>query len=805
MKQPILSGLAHAGLALVVALVPCAFPARGQAQPAAESSGFYTGQDGKAPEGIEFVQAITVDAPAYGAAIQGDTTVAFRAPGMVRVKAWCWQQPTAARPSHGGHDAVVADLAPGADGMGSFVFHADRFPNGPLTIRLHAKDDGRKQDICELQLLNRGGVVWNQGIPRADPPAAMGMKLAFADDFDGPLSVSRDGTGARYACHKTGGGDFSGWPFSDPAGDNDPFGQAGTFLRIHASKAPGGKGRTGILSSLRADGSGVSATPPCYFECRLVAHSAPGTWPAFWTLTKGTLGLDEAAPGYEALAKAGCDELDVIEGYGGYGRGHPNSGGKYSIVSHFWNQPEPAWFAEKDAGGKPNPLFKPHHTVVDTLALGARSSWSWTFHTYGVLVTGTDTVYYFDGIEVLRHPTGPVSRSQPTWFLINYAIGGNSGWPIDLERYGNASDMWVDYVRVYQGATQPDREASAKASRPTNPLDFSYPYADGTQERTIREVRDPAILREGDTYYLTFTHFPFTHHTSRDAGKPDNNSSPGIPLYSSQDLRHWRFENWLVKSSELPDDCPYKHRFWAPEIHKIGERFFLVFTADNWNQDAFNKGGRIGAYVAFVGVADRVTGPYQHITWLEGAGCDTSLFADDDGRTYAVMPFGDVFLQEVDLRGIDRGAIRLVGERTRIVSRDNRDVGKRTSPEYLEGPWLVKRNGKYVLFTAAPYRGPSGEAAGPPDLAAGYWTGAAVADHARGPYRKDPQVFLGGHVAVFTGPDGTDWLSYRGESGGQAHGRLCVDPLPFEVDAARKPTDDPSATAWRIGPPIVTY
>ena len=41
----------------------------------------------------------------------------------------------------------------------------------------------------------------------------------FADDFDGPLSISPDGRGARYAAHKTGGGDFSGWPFSDPAGD----------------------------------------------------------------------------------------------------------------------------------------------------------------------------------------------------------------------------------------------------------------------------------------------------------------------------------------------------------------------------------------------------------------------------------------------------------------------------------------------------------------------------------------------------------------------------------------------------------
>ena len=39
----------------------------------------------------------------------------------------------------------------------------------------------------------------------------------------------------------------------------------------------------------------------------------------------------------------------------------------------------------------------------------------------------------------------------PHFFLINYAIGGNSGWPIDLERYNRSSYMYVDYVRVFQG------------------------------------------------------------------------------------------------------------------------------------------------------------------------------------------------------------------------------------------------------------------------------------------------------------------------------------------------------------------
>ena len=413
----------------------------------AGSSGFY---EGGSVEGIEFVQSLKVFAPKHCSNVKGNVTVAFEAKGMTRLLASCWRSG-----GEWGHDETVADLAVGADGQGEFVFPADRFPNGPLTLRLQATDGRVRQDYFELQLYNLGGDKWRQGVPASDPPAAKGLKLAFSDDFDGPLSISSDGRGARYAAHKTGGGDFSGWVFSDPKGDCVPFGQQGTFLRIHATKPHGAKGRTGILSSLRADGTGIAVPMPSYFECRFICHSAPGSWGAFWTLTKGPIGMDPKSPEYEAVKKAGCDELDVIECYGGYGPKNPNHGGGYGITTHFWNQERDvrlAWSRKKLGDGSKNPDYRPSDRWADALSVGGHSSWSWTFHTYGVLITETETVYYLDDVEMLRHPTGPVSRSQDTWFLINYAIGGSSGWPIDLERYGNESDMWVDWVRVYSGS-----------------------------------------------------------------------------------------------------------------------------------------------------------------------------------------------------------------------------------------------------------------------------------------------------------------------------------------------------------------
>lgn len=414
---------------LATVLLPLAF----QTVPAEERQpieGYHEFNYGRVQEGVEnWIESIRVTEPAPRAEVRGDVIVRFQAPGMNWATAWCWQQPAAASqrpPVAWGKDV---ELTPGGlklegDAGASFVFPADRFPNGPVNVRIHARNDAGKKDIYELQLFNLGGVAWNQGIPSSTPPGAKGMKLIFADDFNGPLSITNDGRGARYMSHKPGGGDFSGWQFSDILGDGKPFDQKGTWLRIAARKDAGSPtGRSGLFAPVDADFKGVWAKAPCYLECRFIAQSAPGTWPAFWTL---------AFAGQNVT-----DELDIIEAYGGRGEGNPNHPG-YSLVTHYWGQKNPDGTDRKASSARP-PIME----------LGGKSYWSTTFHTYAVAVGLEETVYYFDDMEVYRHPTNSVSRENPHVFLVNYAIGGISGWPIHLARYGEGTDMWVDYVRVF--------------------------------------------------------------------------------------------------------------------------------------------------------------------------------------------------------------------------------------------------------------------------------------------------------------------------------------------------------------------
>lgn len=373
---------------------------------------------------------VSVVSPAYGAVIKGDTRVNLSAPDFRRLTVSSWKPGGTF-----GAAARITTLVPDAHGGAFFDFPADAFPHGPITVTITG-ESGDYRDRCYLQLYNRGGISWNEGLP-GKPPAARGMGLVFADDFNGPLSISGTDPKATYYSHKPpdGSQDFSTLPFSDYESPKSPFFQVDTYLRIRADEK---KNTAGLLSSVKGDASGIKASIPCYFECRFMGPNARGTWPAFWLLTDPMTAAKGGAP----AGAVPVDELDIIEAYGGEGPGAPNSLDAYQVAPHAWNQGEAGKAAEAAAG-------KAVNNPIRMKKFGIPSTWFEAFHTYGCKITETDTVYYCDDIEVARHKTLETSKRSPFFFLIDLATGG--GWPVDLSRYDGRSDMYIDYVRVYAG------------------------------------------------------------------------------------------------------------------------------------------------------------------------------------------------------------------------------------------------------------------------------------------------------------------------------------------------------------------
>ena len=84
------------------------------------------------------------------------------------------------------------------------------------------------------------------------------------------------------------------------------------------------------------------------------------------------------------------------------------------------------------------------------MELGKSYYWSTTFHTYGLYVGRDETIYYFDGIEVTEaYNERHIKRK--TAFLPDKLCDRRNKRLAYRPRtcFGNASDMYVDYVRVF--------------------------------------------------------------------------------------------------------------------------------------------------------------------------------------------------------------------------------------------------------------------------------------------------------------------------------------------------------------------
>ena len=208
-----------------------------------------------APMRSSAATVVQVTSPPYCSTVQGDTPITIAAVGFRTVTVKCWKQGEAF-----GSESTVGQVTPDDQGQASIVFPADEYPHGPITLTLTGqKRDGK--DNCYLQLYNRGGVSWNEGLPE-DPCQVAGMKLVFADDFNEPLSISSTDPKATYYDHKPPNGwqDFSVHTFASHGSRTSPFTQVDSYLRIRASDQTH---RSGLSCSIKNDGSGITASVPC--------------------------------------------------------------------------------------------------------------------------------------------------------------------------------------------------------------------------------------------------------------------------------------------------------------------------------------------------------------------------------------------------------------------------------------------------------------------------------------------------------------------------------------------------------------
>ncbi len=237
-------------------------------------------------------------------------------------------------------------------------------------------------------------------------------------------------------------------------------------------------------------------------------------------------------------------------------------------------------------------------------------------------------------------------------------------------------------------------------------------------------------------------------------------------VFSSSDLTDWTAHGKVLDFADVPWST--NRAAWAPSVAEKDGRYYMYFSAGD--------GAGIG-----VAVADHPAGPFRDALgkpliseYHHGAQpIDAHAFVDDDGQAY--LYYGGWKHAVVVRLGSD------------MISTEGQFI-EITPENYVEGPFMVKRNGVYVFMWSE-----------------GGWTDSsygvayALADSPLGPFERvgailgtDPEVAKGaGHHSVLSIP-GTDehYICYHRRPLEETHANhrvTCIDRMIFEEDGTIRP------------------
>lgn len=331
-------------------------------------------------------------------------------------------------------------------------------------------------------------------------------------------------------------------------------------------------------------------------------------------------------------------------------------------------------------------------------------------------------------------------------------------------------------------------QVSIAQNLPGNPLDVA--------------LGDPYILFDepSSTYYLYGT------------GGTEN----GFVAYASTDLKDWEPQG-VIYSNKQQDSWGIKD-FWAPEVYKWDNKFYLFYSA-HWKNNPANE---LENYKIGVAVSDSPTGPFKDMTGepLFDPGypiIDANVFVDDDGKMYlyysrccyenpvqseiadwakknkAYPEIEESWVYGVELKKDLSGVI---GEpvlllRPPLKMNDQQAEWESQSVlqgeinrRWTEGSYLLKKNGVYyMMYSANHYAGPH------------YAVGYATANHPLGAFKKSAnnpilaqntqqggEVTGTGHNSVLFAKNGKMFCVYHGRTKKTGEKRVVFIDL-MEIDS----------------------
>jgi hypothetical protein len=249
-----------------------------------------------------------------------------------------------------------------------------------------------------------------------------------------------------------------------------------------------------------------------------------------------------------------------------------------------------------------------------------------------------------------------------------------------------------------------------------------------------------------------------------------------IDAFSSRDLVHWEKHPRVL---DIKNVTWAGFALWAPSVIQANGKYYLFFAANDIQSD--KEEGGIG-----VATSDKPSGPFADAigkplidTFHNGAQpIDPFVFQDEDGQFY--LYYGGWRHCNV---------AKLRSDLLAVVPLPDGTAFKEITPaNYVEGPFVFKRRGKYYLmWSEGGWGGPN------------YSVAYAVSDSPLGPFtrigkilQQDSTVATGaGHHSVIPVPGSDTWyiVYHRRPLGTKNanHREVCIDEMRFNPDGTIQP------------------
>lgn len=208
-----------------------------------------------------------------------------------------------------------------------------------------------------------------------------------------------------------------------------------------------------------------------------------------------------------------------------------------------------------------------------------------------------------------------------------------------------------------------------------------------------------------------------------------------------------------------------KKQLWDCDVQEKDGKYYMYFPAKD----------KTGIFRCGVAISDKPEGPFiPEPHPIEGSySIDYAIFKDDDGTYY--MYYGG--WRHCNM-------VKLGDDLTSVVPFDDGTVYKEVTPKgYVEGPFMLKRKGKYYfMWSEGGWTGPD------------YHVAYAIADSPFGPFERigtilesDPDVATGaGHHSVIKGKGQDEYyIIYHRHplsSSDGNHRVVCIERLRFDAD-----------------------